>query len=199
MAGRGVHAAGAVFERDVVRRDDLARHAFEDGLLVGDAHELFALRAPGLDGSGGREEASILTMRGLVEDLLPKCLRHDAQAAVGLDGDVVRLGRERHASVRRERPGGRGPDHHVDGHTARSECVGHVDELEADEDRGARLVGILNLGLGERRVAVLAPVHGFATAIDHAGIEHGLEDLDIGGIVLVVEREVRMIPIAEHA
>ena len=48
-------------------------------------------------------------------------------------------------------------------------------------------------------MAVLAPVHGLTTAIDHSGVEHGLEDLNIGGIVLVVEREIRVIPIAEHA
>ena len=36
-------------------------------------------------------------------------------------------------------------------------------------------------------------------AIDHALIEHGLEDLDVGGIVLVIERQIGVIPVAEHA
>ena len=35
--------------------------------------------------------------------------------------------------------------------------------------------------------------------IDHALIEHGLKDLDVGGVMLVIERQVGVVPIAEHA
>ena len=35
--------------------------------------------------------------------------------------------------------------------------------------------------------------------IDHALIEHGLEDLDVGGIMLVIERQIRVVPVAEYA
>ena len=48
-------------------------------------------------------------------------------------------------------------------------------------------------------MAVLAPMDRLAAAIDYALIEHGLEDLDIRGIVFMIEREIRVIPIAEHA
>ena len=48
-------------------------------------------------------------------------------------------------------------------------------------------------------MAVLAPVDGLVTAIDHALVEHGLEDLDVGGVMLVIERQIRVVPIAEHA
>ena len=48
VARRGVHAAGTVLKRHVVGRDDAARNALKDGLLVGDAHKLLALDAPRL-------------------------------------------------------------------------------------------------------------------------------------------------------
>ena len=48
-------------------------------------------------------------------------------------------------------------------------------------------------------MAVLAPVNRLVTAIDHALIEHGLEDLDVGGVVLVIERQIRVVPVAKHA
>ena len=48
-------------------------------------------------------------------------------------------------------------------------------------------------------MAVLAPVDGLVTAIDHALIEHGLKDLDVSGVVLVIERQIGVVPVAEHA
>ena len=48
-------------------------------------------------------------------------------------------------------------------------------------------------------MAVLAPVDGLVAAINHALIEHGLEDLDIGGVMLVIERQIGVVPVAEHA
>ena len=46
---------------------------------------------------------------------------------------------------------------------------------------------------------MLAPVNRLVAAIDHALIEHGLEDLDVGGIMLVIERQIGVVPVAEHA
>ena len=48
-------------------------------------------------------------------------------------------------------------------------------------------------------MAVLTPVDGLVAAIDHALVEHGLEDLDVGGVMLVIEGQIRVVPIAEHA
>ena len=48
-------------------------------------------------------------------------------------------------------------------------------------------------------MAVLAPVNRLVAAINHALIEHGLEDLDIGGVMLVIERQIGVVPVAEHA
>ena len=48
-------------------------------------------------------------------------------------------------------------------------------------------------------MAMLAPVNGLMAAIDHTAIEHGLENLDIGSVMLVIQRQVGIVPIAEHA
>lgn len=79
------------------------------------------------------------------------------------------------------------------------EAGGLGGHLKAHEDGRARLVGVLNLGLSECGMAVLAPVDGLVTAIDHALVEHGLENLDVGGVMLVIERQIGVVPIAEHA
>ncbi len=44
-----------------------------------------------------------------------------------------------------------------------------------------------------------APMDGLVTAIDHTLIEHGLEDLDVGSVMLVIERQVGVVPVAKHA
>ena len=43
--------------------------------------------------------------------------------------------------------------------------------------------GVFDLGLGERGVAVLAPMNRLVAAVHHAAVEHGLEGLDVGGDV----------------
>ena len=48
-------------------------------------------------------------------------------------------------------------------------------------------------------MAVLAPVDRLVAAIHHALVEHGLEDLDIGSVMLVIKRQVGVIPIAQDA
>ncbi len=48
-------------------------------------------------------------------------------------------------------------------------------------------------------MAMLAPVNRLVAAIDHAFVEHGLKNLDVGGIVLVIKRQVGVVPVAKHA
>ena len=116
-----------------------------------------------------------------------------------LDRDVLLSGLEGHSLVGRNGPRGRGPDDEVDRAIESLQARGLTRKLKADEDGGRGLVGVLDLGFGKRGMAVLAPVDGLMAAIDHAAVEHGLEDLDVGGIVLMIKRQVRIIPVAEHA
>ena len=48
-------------------------------------------------------------------------------------------------------------------------------------------------------MAVLAPVDRLVATIDHALVEHGLKDLNVGSVVLVIERQIGVVPIAENA
>ena len=116
-----------------------------------------------------------------------------------LDGDISGAGLEGNGLVGRDGPRGGRPDDEVDRAVEVLEAGGLRGHLKAHKNGRARLVGVLNLGLGKSGVAVLAPVDGLVTTIDHALIEHGLEDLDVGGVVLVIERQVGVVPVAEHA
>ena len=116
-----------------------------------------------------------------------------------LNGDIGGAGLKGNGLVGGDGPRGGRPDDEVDRAVEVLEAGGLGGHLKAHEDGRARLVGVLDLGLGERRVAVLAPVNRLMAAIDHALIEHSLEDLDVGGIVLVIERQIGVVPVAEHA
>ena len=116
-----------------------------------------------------------------------------------LNGDVQCAGLHGDGLVRGDGPRRGGPDDEVsralEGLQARR-LGGH---LEAYEDGGRGLVAILDLSLGKSGVAMLAPVHRLVATVDHAAVEHGLEDLDVGGVMLMVQRQIRVVPVAQHA
>ena len=116
-----------------------------------------------------------------------------------LNGDVGGAGLEGNCLVGGDGPRRGRPDDEVNRAVEVLKAGGLGGHLEAHEDGWARLVRVLNLSLGECGVAVLAPVDGLMTAIDHALVEHGLEDLNVGGVMLVIERQIRVVPVAEHA
>ena len=126
-------------------------------------------------------------------------LKHDLSTTFVLNGDIGGAGLKGNSLVGGDGPRRSRPDDEVDRAVEVLEAGGLGSHLKAHEDGGTRLVGVLDLGLGERGVAVLAPVDGLMTAIDHAFVEHGLEDLDVGGVMLVIERQVGIVPVAEHA
>ena len=141
----------------------------------------------------------------VIEQRAHECLGHDIGsrgAGVrirGFDLDIIDIRSDAQRSVGRQGPRGRGPDDEVDRAIETFETCGFARELKANEDRRRRLVGVLDLGLSKSRMAVLAPMNGLMSTIDHAAIEHSLEDLDVGSIMLMIERQVGVIPIAKHA
>ena len=116
-----------------------------------------------------------------------------------LNGDIGGAGLEGNCLVGGNGPRRGRPDDEVNRAVEILETGGLGGHLEAHEDGRARLIGVLDLSLGQRGVAVLAPVNRLVAAINHALIEHGLEDLDIGGVMLVIERQIGVVPVAEHA
>ena len=195
VAGRVVDDTGTVLGAHVVGQQRHALDPVEDGLLVVQVVEDLGgdLVRLAIDHHGRNVPA------GDAAHLLGEVLEHDLGAAVVLDGGIDGLGLERDRLVGRDGPGGGGPDHEVHGAVKGLEAGRLARELEAHVDGRARLVAVLDFGLGQRRVAVLAPVHGLMAAIDHAAIEHGLEGLNVSRVVLMVEREVRVIPVAQDA
>ena len=195
VAGRVVDDTGTVVDADVIGQQRHALDTVEDRLLVVDVVEGLGGNHVGLAVDHDR---SVLPAK-LLAALGSKVLEHDLGATVVLDGDISGAGLEGDSLVGGDGPRRGRPDDEVDRAVEVLEAGGLGGHLEAHEDGGARLVRVLDLGLGERGVAVLAPVNGLVTTIDHALIEHGLKDLDVGGIVLVIERQIRVVPVAEHA
>ena len=199
VAGRGVDDAGAVVERDVVRVDELALDALvaKDRLLVLVVAEVRSGHAPHLAvGAAGELEGLVAKLLAV---LLDERLRHDLGAAVHDDRDVVGLGVQDDGVVGGKGPRSRRPDVDPEPTLVGLEALGHRRHLEAHEDGGADLVAVLDLSLGERRVAVRAPVHGLAAAVDGALVEDRLEDLHVGRVVVVRVGEVGVSPLAQDA
>ncbi len=195
VTGRVVDDTGTVIDTDVIGQQRHALNTVKDRLLVVDVVEGLGGNHIGLavDHNRGVLPAKLLAALG------SQVLEHDLGAAVVLNGDIGGAGLEGNGLVGGDGPRRGRPDDKVDRAVEVLEAVGLGGHLKAHEDGRARLVGVLDLGLGKCGVAVLAPVNRLVTAIDHALIEHGLEDLDVGGVMLVIERQIGVVPVAEHA
>ena len=195
VAGRVVDDTGTVIDTDVIGQQRHALNAVKDRLLVVDVVEGLGGNHVGLavDHDRGVLPAKLLAALG------SQVFEHDLGAAVVLNGDIGGAGLEGNGLIGGDGPRGSRPDDEVDRAVEVLEAGGLGGHLKANKDGGTRLIGVLDLGLGECGVAMLAPVNRLVSAIDHALIEHGLEDLDVGGIMLVIERQIGVVPVAEHA
>ena len=199
VAGRAVDDARAVVEGDVVGVDELARLALvaKDRLLVAVVREGLARGAPGLAVLAAHElDLAVAKLSGAA---LGERLGHDLGAAVVDERHVGGLGVADDGVVGGKGPRRGGPDVHEELAGPGLQALRHRGHLKAHEDGGADLVAVLDLRLGEGRVAVRAPVHGLGALRDGAGVEDGLEDLDVGGVVVVHVGEVGVVPLAEDA
>ena len=194
VAGRVVDDTSTVIDTDVIGQQRHALNAVKDRLLVVDVVEGLGGNHIGLavDHNRGVLPAKLLAALG------SQVLEHDLGTALVLNGDIGGAGLKGNGLVGGDGPRRGRPDDEVDRAVEVLEAGGLGSHLEAHEDGGARLVGVLDLGLGQCGVAVLAPVNRLVATIDHALIEHGLEDLDVGGVMLVIERQVGIVPVAEH-
>ena len=195
VAGRVVDDTGTVIDTDVIGQQRNALDTVKDRLLIVNVMEGLGGNHIGLavDHNRGVLPAKLLTALG------SQVLEHDLGTAIVLNGDIGGAGLEGNGLVGGDGPRGGRPDDEVNRAVEVLEAGGLGGHLKAHEDGGARLVGVLNLGLSECGMAVLAPMDGLVTAIDHTLIEHGLEDLDVGSVMLVIERQVGVVPVAKHA
>ena len=195
VAGRVVDDTGTVIDTDVIGQQRHALNTVKDRLLVVDVVEGLGGNHVGLavDHNRGVLPAKLLAALG------SQVLEHDLGAAIVLNGDIGGAGLEGNGLVGGDGPRRGRPDDKVDRTVEVLEAGGLGGHLEANEDGRARLIGVLDLCLCQRGVAMLAPVNRLVTAIDHALIEHGLEDLDVSGVMLVIKRQIGVVPVAEHA
>ncbi len=106
----------------------------------------------------------------------------------------------RDGQVGRQRPGRRGPDD-GEGRTPAQRTVQrrrHRDERELHVDGRRALLLVLDLGLGQRRLAVHAPVHGLEALVDDAATDEAPELARDHRLVGGRHREVRVVPVTEH-
>ena len=201
VAGRGMHRAGAVGvghvlaveQRDVAVgvervRQQLVLQRCAFGMAVHDH--------PGHAIAGQRPLGQ---RRGQDQPARP------AVTGRAFDQRVLDVRAQRHRQRGRQGPRGGGPDRHRHFHAGRQldpeagrQCpgiacgVGHV-------DRRRGLVLVFDLGLGQRRAAVEAPVHRLGAAHQvPVGDDLG-QRADLVGLEVEAQRLVRVVPVADHA
>ena len=96
-----------------------------------------------------------------------------------------------HRQVRRQRPGRRRPDQH--------ERVRLADDGKLDSDARADVVFVFDFGLSQRGAAWDAPVHRLLAAVNKSLPDDIGEQPQFVRLVFLVERQVRIVPVAEHA
>ena len=144
MTGRVVDDTGTVIDTDVIGQQRHALDAVKDRLLVVDVVEGLGGNHIGLavDHNRGVLPAKLLTALG------SQVLEHDLGTTIVLNGNVGGAGLEGNGLVGGDGPRRGRPDDKVNRAVEVLEAGGLGSHLEAHENGRARLVGVLNLGLG---------------------------------------------------
>ena len=194
MAGSGVDAARAAFQRDVVTQNDQTL-AVKERMLILHELELTAENSLGQD--------FVLIDMAAFHRGLNELAGHDVVGVTDLDEGIFQIGVQAGRDVGGQRPGGGRPDDDpclvqrdvVLGQHA----VGVVGQLEADIDGIALVLGVLDLSLGQGGAVLGAPVHGLHALVDVALLGHLAEDLDLAGLKLGAQGQVGVLKVALHA
>ncbi len=130
---------------------------------------------------------------------------HDDGAALEIVRGVVKLGVKGNREVGRNRPRRGRPDD--DRHVPSGELRYPLRDLrlalrrqrELDVDRRRDVVGVLDLGFGERSAAVDAPVHRLLAFVDEPLLDEASERPGDGRLIPIVHRQVGCVPGTEDA
>ncbi len=197
MGRRRVHGARAGIEGDVVGKDD-GHFAGEERMMQHQPLEQRTLETGQRHGVQGAVAAQCRLGKPLGQHE-----QDDSRRQLRLDQHVGQPGAQGHRLVGRQRPGRRGPDRH----RHRSACADFeppvqlpgIDDFETRIEGGRGLVQVFHFGLGQRRPAVEAPVHGLVAPQQVAVLDDAGEAADLLGLEAGVQREVRTVPVAQHA
>ena len=191
-AGGGMHAARTRIHGDVICHEQNTL-AIQERMLSGHELEVLTLEAG---------DDLVRLNPALQHSLAAKSLGHDVGVAVsGLSQHVILDGIESDGQVAGQSPGGCGPDHEIGlvkiGILTQEALI--VCDLELDVDGGAGIGLILDLGLGQRGLALGAPVHGLQTLVDVALLVHLTEHLDLARLKHGIHGQIGVVPVGAHA
>ncbi len=146
-----------------------------------------------------RCENNVARPSGHRRNTLHECFGEHEHFIADLHANVVRILRERDRHVGGQRPRGGGPDKNRHRQTLGSPWLGRIPKAELDVDAVRGLVSVLDLRLGECGLAAIAPVDRLRALVHHAPAVHLGEHLHVAGLVLRLQREVRVPEVAAHA
>ncbi len=188
VAGRDVHEPGTSVHRDERRRRDRAG-TIDPGVTVLEAGQRVARHR--------RQPARPLQARQLCERI-GQLGRDDQRLPPPFQRDVFLLGMHGDRQVGRQRPRRRGPDRQR--RLGRRRCRRQrAGEREPHVHRRRALLLVLDLGLGERGLAVHAPVHGLQPLVHEPSPDQASELTHDHALVRGSHRHVGVVPIAEYA
>ncbi len=201
VAGRGVHRAGAGIEGDVIAEHH-DRLAVVEWMTHALPVEQFALTV-----GDNVVIVDSVTRHRVLHQFLGEQQTFLAVLGSGFDKHVLQFRVQRDRQVGRQRPRRRGPDHHrhrafarvVGRAVQRADETGFIHDAETHVDRGRSLVAVIDLGLGQRRTAIGAPVHRFVALGNVAVFDDLAERANDVGLGFEIHRQVRVVPVAEHA
>src|SRR5437660_864358 len=186
-----VHEAGSLVHPDEVRSGDLAL-ARDPRMAEPVTDELVA---------GHARQDGVLTVREQAEEVVHEGAGDDVHLVPFRERDVLLRGMHRDREIRRQGPRRRGPDHREGATLAehRLELGRNGRHRELDPDRRRPLVLVLDLGLRERGPTMHAPVDGLQALVDQTASDEAAELARDDRLVRGIHRDVRIVPVAEHA
>ena len=190
-AGGGVDAAGAGVHGDVIGQQQ-AGGLGQEGVIR--QHIL-------IEGAGVTLQNFIAFKAADVHDLLGQGLGHDVHLAVGrLHDGVALIGVQGDGQVAGQGPDGGGPDHEEQlALVQMAQLAQVVVHGELDVDRGAGVILIFDLGLGQGGLVLGAPVHRLQALVDVAVLVHLAEDAHLVRLEALVHGLVGVLPVADDA
>ena len=189
VAGRGVHAARAGVGGDVVGEHD-RRGAIDERMLRLQAFERAALDLEAVDGAFERASG---------DERLAQGGGHEEGAVAMADLDVFEVRMHGDGEVRGERPRRGRPDDDGKRVRGRELLGGGIGDREGDPDGVRALVLVLDLGLGERRLARNGPIHRLLGAVDEALLDEAGEAAEDLRLVGRIHGAVFRSPVGEDA
>ncbi len=136
----------------------------------------------------------------VADDLVRQALGEEVTLTGVLHHEVAQTRVDRDGNVGRQGPGGGGPDDGVRPVEVMVEDAGRVaGHRKADVDGVARVVFVLHLGVGQRRLATGAPEHRAEPLVDVTLLHQAPEGFQHRGLVVAVGGQVGLFPEAEDA